>query len=35
MHKEGLETYEDLIKIFIPLICIPIRQDKEIEFIGL
>ena len=35
MHKEGLETYEDLIKIFILLLCIPIRQDKEIEIIGL
>ena len=30
MHKEGLETYKDLIKIFILLLCISIRQDKEI-----
>ena len=31
MHKKGLETYNDLIKIFILLLCISIRQDKEIE----
>ena len=31
MCKEGLETYKDLIKIFILLFCIVIRQDKEIE----
>ena len=31
MHKEGLETYKDLIKIFILLICISIRQDWDIE----
>ena len=31
MHKRGLETYEDLIKIFILLLCISNRQDKEIE----
>ena len=30
MHKEGLEIYNDLIKIFILLFCISIRQDKEI-----
>ena len=27
MHKEGLETYNDLIKIFILLLYTPIRQD--------
>ena len=31
MHKEGFKTYTDLIKIFILLLCISIRQDKEIE----
>ena len=31
MHKEGLEIYNDLIKIIILLLCISIRQDKEIE----
>ena len=31
MHKEGLETYNDLIKIFILLLCVSIRQDREIE----
>ena len=30
MHKEGLETYDDLIKIFILLLYTSIRQDKEI-----
>ena len=30
MHKEGLETYNDLIKIIILLLCISIRKDKEI-----
>ena len=37
MHKEGLETYNDSIKILILLLCISIRQDKDIEitFIGL
>ena len=30
MHKEGLETYNELIKIFILLLCTSIRQDKEI-----
>ena len=30
MHKEGFKTYNDL-KIFILLLCISIRQDKEIE----
>ena len=29
MHKEGLETYKDL---FILLLCISIKQDKEIKF---
>ena len=33
MHKNGLETYKDLIKIFILLLCISIRQDKEIDWI--
>ena len=28
MHKEGLETYNDLIILFL---CTSIRQDKEIE----
>ena len=27
MHKEGLETYKDLIKIFLLLLCISIRQE--------
>ena len=31
MHKESLETYNESIKIFILLLCISIRQDKEIE----
>ena len=31
MHKEGWETYKDLIKIFILLLCISNRQKKEIE----
>ena len=31
MHKEGLETYKDLIKIFILLLCTSIRQDKEMK----
>ena len=31
MHKEGLETYNDLIKIFILLLCTSIRQDRDIE----
>ena len=31
MHKEGFKTYNDLIKIFIPLLCISIIQDKGIE----
>ena len=31
MHKEGLKTYSDLIKILILLLCISNRQDKEIE----
>ena len=30
MHKEGLETYNDLVEIFILLLCTSIRQDKEI-----
>ena len=29
-YKMRLETYNDLIKIFILLLCISIRQDKEI-----
>ena len=33
MHKEGLETYNDLIKIFILLLCTSIRQNREIEII--
>ena len=33
MDKEGLETHNDLIKIFILLLCIPITQDKEIAII--
>ena len=35
MHKEGLETYNDLLKIFILLLYVSIRQDREIEIIGL
>ena len=31
MHKEGLETYKDLIKIFILLLCISIIRNKEME----
>ena len=31
MHKEGLETYNDSIKLLILLLCISVRQDKEIE----
>ena len=31
MHKEGLETYNESIKILILLLCISIRQDKDIE----
>ena len=31
MLKEGLETYNVLIKIFILLLCISIRQDRDIE----
>ena len=31
MHKEGSKTYNDLIKILILLLCISIRQEKEIE----
>ena len=30
MHREGSESYNDLIKIFILLLCTTIRQDKEI-----
>ena len=30
MHKEGFKTYNDF-NIFILLLCISIRQDKEIE----
>ena len=30
MDKEGLETYDDLIKIFILVFYTFIRQDKEI-----
>ena len=33
MHKKGLETYCDLIKMFIPLLCTSIGQDKDIEII--
>ena len=33
MHKEGSKTYNDLIKIFILLLCTSIRQDKEIGII--
>ena len=31
MHKEGLETYNDSIKILVLLLCISIRQDRDIE----
>ena len=31
MNKEGLETYNDLIKMFILLLCTSIRQHKDIE----
>ena len=31
MHKDGLETYNDLIKIFILLLYVSVRQDREIE----
>ena len=31
MHKRGLETCNDSIKIFILLLCISIRQQKDIE----
>ena len=31
MHKEGLETYNDSIKIHILFICTSIRQHKDIE----
>ena len=31
MHKEGFKTYNDLIIIFILLLCLYIRQDKEIQ----
>ena len=31
MHKEGLEAYNDFIKISILLFCTAIRQDKEFE----
>ena len=31
MHKEGLETYNDSIKILILLLCASIRQDRDIE----
>ena len=31
MHKEGLETYDDLIKIFILLLCTSIRQNRKIK----
>ena len=30
MHKEGLETYNDLIKICILILCTSTRQDKKI-----
>ena len=35
MHKEGLETYNDFIKISILLFCTSIRQDKEFEIINI
>ena len=31
MHKEGLETYSDSIKILILLLCTSIRQYKDNE----
>ena len=31
MYKVGLETYNDSVKVFVLLLCICIRQDKEIE----
>ena len=31
MHKKGLETYNDSIKILILLLCTSIRQDRDIE----
>ena len=31
MHKAGLETYNDLIKMFILLVSTSIRQYKDIE----
>ena len=31
MHKEGLETYNDSIKILVLLLCTSIRQDRDIE----
>ena len=31
MYKEGLETYNDSVKVFVLLLCISIRQDKEIQ----
>ena len=34
MHKEGLETYNDSIKILILLLCTSTRQHKDIEFIN-
>ena len=30
MHKKGLETYNDLIKIFSLLLCTSIRQDLQL-----
>ena len=31
MHKEGLEIYNDSIKILVLLLCTFIRQDRDIE----
>ena len=31
MHNDGLKIYNNLIKTCILLLCISIRQDKEIE----
>ena len=31
MHKEGLESYNDLIKIFILPPCTSIRQYREVK----
>ena len=31
VHKEGLETYNDPIKILILFLCTSIRQHKDIE----